>query len=117
MEMANALEVHYAWKAKLQEAADSGIVLDTAQIRKDNCCELGMWLYGDGARLHSKRPEFLALLEKHKVFHFATSIVAATINQRLQTGGKPLHLNDLRQFEAGSTAVGMAIIKLQKAME
>lgn len=113
MELASALQAHYAWKAKLQAAAQSGGQLDAALIRKDGECELGQWLHGEGGRLYGKYPEFVTLLEKHKEFHFTTSVVADLVNRRQQSAN-PLHLEDLRHFDAASTAVGIAVMKLQR---
>lgn len=76
----NAIASHQSWKTKLINAAISGQQLDVATIKRDDCCDLGTWLHGDGMRLYGGRPEFTNLIDKHKSFHVAASEVAGIIN-------------------------------------
>lgn len=113
MDLDVAVGAHAQWKTKFRAAIDRKEQLDAATIGKDNCCELGKWLYSEGRQIHGTKPEFTALLEKHKVFHAEAGKVATAINigkyedaSNMISGGST--------FGAASTEVGMAISRLKK---
>lgn len=108
----NAFRVHNNWKNRLKEAAASGQPLDTATIKRDDCCELGMWLYADGKRLYGQKPEFVKLIEKHQDFHAVASIVATIINKKEVANAEAM-LQGSSQFSSASTEVLMAIMQLK----
>lgn len=56
------------------ETSETGEKLVVAIICRDDCCALGEWLHGVGQTLYGTRFEFQNLLDKHKNFHFVTSI-------------------------------------------
>jgi hypothetical protein len=43
---------HAQWKETLRAAVLTGESIDTTIIQRDDCCELGKWLYGDGQKLY-----------------------------------------------------------------
>jgi hypothetical protein len=110
----NALAAHALWKTKLLAAVESGEVLDVATIKRDDCCELGKWIYSDGKRTYGHKPEFLSLLVKHKEFHVITGIVAGIVNGKDFESAKAM-MGGSSQFGSASMDVGMAIIRLKKA--
>ena len=48
MNFDEAINKHAAWRMKFRTAMKMKESLDAATIGKDNCCELGKWLYGPG---------------------------------------------------------------------
>jgi hypothetical protein len=110
-----ALEAHSIWKSKLLAAVETGEVLDAVKIKRDDCCELGTWIYSEGKRLYGHKPEFTTLVEKHKDFHHVTSIVAGIVNAK-NTETSIAMIGRNSQFSAASMEVGMAIILLKKAV-
>ncbi len=110
-----ALEAHSIWKLKLLAAVESGEVLDIVQIKRDDCCGLGTWIYSEGKRLYGHKPEFTMLVERHKEFHLITSIVAGIVNAK-NTETSIAMIGRNSQFSAASMEVGMAIILLRKAV-
>ena len=54
--------------------------MDAETIGKDNCCQLGVWLYGEGKLKYSAKPEFGAIIQKHKAFHAEAGKIARLIN-------------------------------------
>ncbi len=111
-----AVSAHRAWKAKLQSAAISGTKLDVATIRRDDCCDLGIWLQSDGRRLYAGRPEFSNLLEKHKSFHEVASEAANIINAEGFEAGIT-HLRGGSQFSYSTIEVVVAITQLKAVVE
>ena len=43
----------------------------------DNRCDLGQWIHGPGQERLGKYPGFTALVDNHKMFHYAASNVVA----------------------------------------
>jgi len=76
-----AVAAHQKWRTTLRNAVLQKKTLDADRIRRDDCCDLGRWLYGTGARCCSGMPAFTHLIEKHRDFHLEAGKVAETINQ------------------------------------
>lgn len=75
-----AIESHQDWKQKLKAAILSGEALDADTIRKDDCCQLGKWLHGEGRILYGNKNEYFDLCRKHAFFHKLAGVVATSIN-------------------------------------
>ncbi|MCX7600377.1 MAG: CZB domain-containing protein [Meiothermus sp.] len=79
------INAHLAWRKRLEDAilGRSNEELDIGVIAQDNQCLLGQWLYGQAA--HSTlalHPEFAALREAHRAFHFYAARVVQTTRTR-----------------------------------
>lgn len=113
MNLDNAVAAHAQWKTKFRAAIDRKEQLDAATIAKDNCCELGKWLHGEGKVSLGSKPEFLTLLSRHKDFHNEAGKVATAIH-----GGKYNDANTMigagSTFSNASSQVGIAIGALKK---
>jgi aerotaxis receptor len=74
---------HRNWRRRLtdyiqgasQEELDEGIVC------RDDCCELGIWINGNGNRFYGKLPVFGKLREHHTRFHRSAGNVVHTYKQ------------------------------------
>ena len=110
-----ALHAHQQWKAKLKQAATNRETIDVLTIVRDDCCELGKWILGEGQRRYGSRPEFVNLIDKHVNFHHTAGFVAELIN-----GEKPdsalSHLGSGSQFASASMDVRVAITRLKAAV-
>jgi methyl-accepting chemotaxis protein len=115
MNLDDAISAHAQWKTKLRVAITKRDTLDAATIGKDNCCELGKWLYGEGRSLYSSKPEFTTLVAKHKGFHTEAGRVAAAINSKKFEDAEKM-IGGASPFGSASTEVGMAINGLKKAL-
>jgi Chemoreceptor zinc-binding domain len=73
-----ALSAHVAWKEKLCEAIDLGIIdPPSARIREDNLCVFGIWLYGPDISDEVKASYHYENTRKvHAEFHKVASEVA-----------------------------------------
>ena len=114
MNLDDAISAHAQWKTKFRMAITKRETMDAATIGKDNCCELGKWLYGEGRGLHSSKPQFVALLEKHKAFHGEAGKVAAVINAKKFEEAEKM-ISGASPFGVASNEVGMAISSLKRA--
>lgn len=115
MNLDNAISAHAQWKTKFRTAISAHEGMDAATIGKDNCCELGKWLYGEGRGAYGTKPDFTALLEKHKIFHAEAGKVATVINaKKFDSALKMIDGNS--PFATASNTVVMAINSLKKAI-
>ena len=71
---------HAAWKVTLRNAALKGEALDVERIRRDDCCDLGLWLHGAGRKQWSAVPRFTRIVDSHREFHACAADVAAACN-------------------------------------
>ncbi len=73
-----ALSAHIAWKEKLREAIDVGIIdPPSAKIREDNLCAFGKWLYSSDISDEVKASPYYENTRKiHAEFHKVASEVA-----------------------------------------
>lgn len=112
MDLSKAIEAHVQWKTKFRAAIHKQESMDATTIGKDNCCELGKWLYGEGKSKHGSLPSFKDTVAKHSDFHAAAGKVAAAINakqfaqaDKMIAAGTP--------FAITSAAVGVILTRLK----
>jgi len=67
---------HMKWKARLKNHLNGHEHIDNGTLAKDNLCELGKWIYGDGQR-HAKVRAFEDLKARHTKFHLVAASVAS----------------------------------------
>ena len=113
MNLDNAVAAHAQWKTKYRAAIQAKETVDAATIGKDNCCDLGKWLYGDGKVKLGAKPEFVALVAKHKIFHAEAGKVAALINGKKYVEAEAA-LAAGTPFASASTDTGVAIGRVKK---
>ena len=85
MNFEDAIAAHIKWKVRLSQFIDgtSAEKLSSAVVCKDNMCDLGKWIYGDGAK-YKTAPHYQNLVKKHANFH----ICAADVVKKVETGDK-----------------------------
>lgn len=115
MDLDNAVAAHAQWKTKFRVAIAAKDTLDAATIGKHNCCELGKWLHGEGRGQLGAKPEFVALVEKHKSFHTEAGKVASLINSKKFVEAEAA-IGSGTSFALASTETGVAIGRLKKVV-
>jgi hypothetical protein len=65
------MAAHRNWRRRLTGyiLGTSAEEFDEAVVCRDDRCELGAWIQGEGDRLFGKLPEFAILREHHTAFH------------------------------------------------
>jgi methyl-accepting chemotaxis protein len=114
MDLNLAIQKHAQWKFKFAAAVRSNEPLDVATISKDNCCEFGIWLYGDAKNQFQKLPAYVNCLSSHAEFHTAAGKVAAAINAK-KTAEAEAMMAAGSPFSETSKKVSVAIIELKNA--
>ncbi|MEQ1531324.1 MAG: methyl-accepting chemotaxis protein, partial [Methylococcales bacterium] len=108
-----ALQKHAEWKIKLRSAITQRETLDAVTISKDNCCDFGKWLRGDGHEHLSHLPSYQQCVVKHVDFHMETGRIAALINEQKYAEADQ-RLAEKSVFSLASSEVGTAIMRLKK---
>ncbi len=76
-----AVEAHTHWKTKLRMCTtDHSKCPDPAAAEKDDACELGKWIYGDGQRFAADN-EFQQLSQDHASFHRCAARIIRSVQQ------------------------------------
>ena len=115
MDLDDAVRAHAAWKQKLAaylQKPDKSI--NPSTLEKDNQCDLGKWLYAEGAR-YASSPGFPELKKEHAGFHRS----AADVVRRADRGERvteELGLGGKSEYSRCSSAVVQAIIKLKQSL-
>ncbi len=112
MNFEDAIAAHIKWKVRLNQFIDgtSTEKLSSATVCKDNLCDLGKWIYGDGAQYKSA-PHYQDLVKKHANFH----ICAADVVKKVETGDKAGAKGLLgAAFAVASKETVAAIMELKK---
>lgn len=113
MDFDAAIKAHSAWKMKL-----SGYLrhpdksLKAVEVEPDNRCDLGKWIYGEGAAM-AARPEYATLKEHHARFHKAAAAVVRKADAGQDTAEETA-LGGKSDFAASSTAVISAIMAMKR---
>jgi len=86
MDFDGAIRAHSNWMLRLFGycKGTSREKLNPETIQKDNVCDLGQWLHGEGQKFAAD-PEFSGLLQAHAAFHE----VAASVVRLVDTGQRP----------------------------
>lgn len=113
IDLSNAIERHSAWKVKLRSAITNQETVDAVSLAKDNCCELGKWLHGDGKASHGSLPSFSLCLNQHATFHREVGKIATMINAR-QFSQAEVMLGFGTPYQVASSAIGVSLRNLKK---
>lgn len=70
MNFEDAISAHIKWKVRLSRFIDgTGMeTLDSTAVGRDDLCDLGKWIYGEGAKYATLR-HYRNLVEEHAKFH------------------------------------------------
>lgn len=112
MNFDDAIAAHIKWKVRLNQFIDgtSTEQLNSATICKDNLCDLGKWIYGEGAKYNSA-PHYKDLVAKHANFHRCAADVVKKVEGSDKPGAKTLLAGP---FAVASKETVTAIMELKK---
>jgi hypothetical protein len=111
MNLTQAISKHIEWKVKFMSTILKQESMDTETISKDNCCELGKWLHGDGKTQFENFASYAICLEKHATFHLEAGKIAAKINEKKFNDAKAM-LNVGQPYTTSSNKLNLAIKNL-----
>lgn len=111
MDFEKAKQAHFDWKRKLSDylKAPNGS-LKAADVSVDNKCDLGKWIYGEGAAF-KELPEYQQLVDLHKQFHKAAAEVVAKADSG-QKVTEDIAVGSQSEFGKASSGVILCINRL-----
>jgi hypothetical protein len=112
MNFDDAIAAHIKWKVRLNQFIDgtSAEKLSSATICKDNLCDLGKWIYSEGAQYKSKG-QYQDLVKKHANFHVCAADVVKKVESNDKAGAKTALGG---AFASASKETVTAIMELKK---
>jgi len=112
MNFDDAIAAHIKWKVRLSQFIDgtSTEKLQSANVCKDNLCDLGKWIYGDGVQF-KPLPHYQDLVKKHANFHVCAGNVVRKVEGNDKAGAKAALTGD---FSTASKETVTAIMELKK---
>lgn len=114
MDFQEAISAHQKWKVRLRMVIDgkSTEKLDPDVVCKDDQCDLGKWIHGEGGRTIGSKPEFGEVKTTHANFHQVAGRVLKKALSGDQAGASSLL--DGEFFDSSSRVV-QAISKCKAA--
>lgn len=114
MNFDDAIAAHVRWKIRLHTFIAGREELDEATVRRDDQCDLGRWIHGEG-RGHSSCTEYGKLVDEHARFHHvAADVVKLTKAGRVDEARAMLEFGT--EFANRSSAVVSAIVQIRKTI-
>lgn len=112
MNFDEAIAAHIKWKVRLNQFIDGtgAEKLDSNVVCKDNMCDLGKWIYGEGSK-HKSSPSHKSLLDRHAHFHRCAADVVKKVESGDPTNARSM-LNGA--FATASKDTIAAIMQLKK---
>ena len=77
----SAVSAHGRWRYRLRSAAKTGAGIEPEIAGRDNACEMGVWLYGEGGSRYSGTPTYQTVLASHARFHRVVSESAILVQR------------------------------------
>ncbi len=115
MNFDEAVAAHTKWKARLRATLDgAGEALDPAMVARDDACDLGRWIHGDGSR-YKALAEHQALRAAHARFHTCAAEVVTKSAQGMKAEAESLMASG-GAFSKTSTETISAIMAMQRAV-
>ncbi|NOT98531.1 MAG: CZB domain-containing protein [Sideroxydans sp.] len=112
MDLDLAIQSHSGWKIKFRTAISKKEVMDAMTIAKDNCCELGKWLHGEGKAQLGSLNCYADCVAKHAAFHIEAGKVANMINAKKFNDAQTM-IDANTPYAKASLAAINAIMKLK----
>lgn len=113
MNLENAVQTHAQWKTKLRSAIAKHEQLDLTTLSRDDCCELGQWLHGEGKSSFGKLASHGECMHKHVVFHSEVTKVAKAVNSKQFELAESM-LDAGTTYAKASSALSVSFLQLRK---
>ena len=113
MNLDNAVQTHALWKTKLRSAISKHEQLDLIALSRDDRCELGQWLHGEGKSSFGGLASHADCVHKHLAFHREVTKIARAVNAQ-QFDTAEAMLNASTPYAQASSALSVSFLQLRK---
>ena len=112
----DALRSHLQWKIRLRTSIIARRAdMRASDVRGDDACELGRWLYGEGRRSHAGSAPFEELRRTHAAFHRAAADVVALMEAG-RFDDAAAAIDEQGPYAEATANVRATILQLQRAL-
>ena len=116
MDFDQAIATHTNWKVTLRWMINGRQPLDEEKLGRDDACEIGQWLKGEGQRRYGDFPAFRIALREHAHFHLICADVVRYVRQgKLESANAMLAADG--EFTRASESTVSAIRSLKAQVE
>ncbi|MGF1528457.1 MAG: CZB domain-containing protein [Candidatus Competibacterales bacterium] len=108
LDFLEAIRAHNAWKIKLKKAIADGTIsqFDAAEIRRDDRCFLGRWLYSEGLEHYGDEAVLQTIIDVHRQFHqCAAEVVDTAQGGQLNRAAALLESGEYAQYSVDISAL------------
>lgn len=115
MDINAAIQAHSTWKLRLNRFADGGSQesLDENTIGKDNVCDLGKWLHGEGKKTLASHPSYNDLIKEHAEFHRQASNIVKLCKSAQTAKAKQILADPNSDYNKATIKVVGILMKLK----
>lgn len=113
MNLDNAVQTHAQWKTRLRSAIAKHETLDLITLSRDDQCELGQWLHGEGKARYGLLKAHADCVHKHLAFHREVTKVARSVNAK-QFDTVEGQLGPASDYAKASSALSVSFLQLRK---
>ena len=113
MDLEQAIQKHGEWKVKFRSAIARHDTLEAGVIAKDNCCELGQWLYGEAKTRWGSLPAYGSCVATHAVSILGAAMGAPAITAKTSAAAAAM-LGPQTPYASVSRDVVVAIMQLKR---
>lgn len=113
MNLDTAVQTHAQWKTKLRSAIAKHEQLDLITLSRDDCCELGQWLHGEGRSSYGRLASHATCVHKHVAFHSEVTKVAKAVNAQQFAAAEGM-LDAGTPYAKASSALSVSFLQLRK---
>ena len=113
MNLDNAVQTHAQWKTKLRGAIAKHEQLDLVSLSRDDQCELGQWLHGEGRSSYGRLKSHADCVHKHVEFHREVTKVASAVNTKQFDVAENM-LGAGTPYAKASSALSVSFLQMRK---
>ena len=109
MDFSAAIRAHANWRLRLSTYCQGGQkeTINIQALAKDNACELGKWLHGEGQK-YASDPKLGELISAHSAFHLSAAAIAAMAQSgRQKEAERHLNSNESQYAKLSIQVVGI----------
>ena len=114
MNLDTAVQTHALWKTKLRTAISRHEQMDLVTLSRDDRCELGIWMHGEGKAHFGQHASHSDCIRKHLDFHTEVTKVAKAVNAQQFMVAENM-LNAGTPYAKASSALSVSFMQLRKA--
>jgi hypothetical protein len=116
MNFQDAIVAHLKWKDRLKQVIAGKETLDPLVVGKDDQCDLGRWIHGEGKAQFARKPHYEEVCTAHAHFHKTAADVIRTVKSGDQAKAQTMMAYGGAYYSASSACVN-AITRLRNEVQ